>query len=122
MTKILRSRGVWAAVALLFLGIVVAASLFPKVRSGLVIVRLKTSGSLPDIGWMDLFRMIRSGSHFNLPELAKTRTLTPQLETRTTHPRIFWKQVKFSVLTVPRVTALMVREVRAALHSGKGTW
>lgn len=49
-----------------------SGSEFPKVRSGLVIVRLKTSGSLPDIGWMDLFRMIRSGSHFNLPELAKT--------------------------------------------------
>jgi alcohol dehydrogenase (cytochrome c) len=72
MTRILRSRWLWAAVVLLFLGTVVAASLFPKVRSGLVIVRLKTTGSLPDIGWMDLFRMIRSGSHFNLPELAKT--------------------------------------------------
>jgi hypothetical protein len=72
MTRILRSRWVWAAVVLLLLGTVVAASLFPKVRSGLVIVRLKTTGSLPDIGRMDLFRMIRSGSHFNLPELVKT--------------------------------------------------
>jgi alcohol dehydrogenase (cytochrome c) len=67
-----RPRWPWAAVGVAVLGLVLTASLAPKVRQGLAIVRLKATGSLPDIGWMDLVRMVRSGSHFNLPELART--------------------------------------------------
>jgi alcohol dehydrogenase (cytochrome c) len=67
----LRSRWAWVAIVLLLLGVVLALSV-PKVRLGLAIVWSKTIGSLPDVGWKDLYRMVRSGSHFNLPELAKT--------------------------------------------------
>jgi len=68
----LRSRRAWAAVGLLFLGGVLALSSVTRIRQGFIIVRLKATGSLPDIGWKDLFRMGRPGSHFNLPELAAT--------------------------------------------------
>jgi len=67
-----RSRVLQIAVGLLFLGVVVAVSSSSKARQGLAIVRSKATGSLPDIGWFDLFRMIRSGRHFNLPELASS--------------------------------------------------
>ena len=67
-----RSRYAWAAVLLLLLGIVLALTSLPKLRVGLAIVGSKATGSLPDVGWMDLFRMVRPGTHFNLPELAKT--------------------------------------------------
>jgi len=56
----------------LFLGGVLVLRFAPKVRLDLAIARLKATGSLPDIGWMDIFRMGRSGRHFNLPDLAKT--------------------------------------------------
>jgi len=68
----LRSRYSGLAVALLFLGAVLVLGANPKARAGITIVRSKTMGSLPDVGWMDLLRMVRSGAHFNLPELAKT--------------------------------------------------
>lgn len=68
-----RSRWVQIAVGLVFVGVVVAVSSNPKLRSGIAIVRLKATGSLPDIGWFDLFRMVRSGQHFNLPELVTSR-------------------------------------------------
>ena len=61
----------WVAVVLLLFGSVVALGSVPRVRSGLAIVRSKATGSLPDVTWMDLFRMVRSGAHFNLPELAR---------------------------------------------------
>ncbi len=67
----LRFRWEWAAVGL-FLGAVLALSSVTRFRQGLIIARLKATGSLPDIGWMDLYRMGRPGSHFNLPELAAT--------------------------------------------------
>ncbi len=68
----LRARYARLAVFLLLTGIVFALSLVPKLRMGLSIVRSKVTGSLPDVGWMDLYRMVRPGTHFNLPELAKT--------------------------------------------------
>ncbi len=68
----LRARYGRLAVLLLLTGIVFALSLVPKLRMGLSIVRSKVTGSLPDVGWMDLYRMVRPGTHFNLPELAKT--------------------------------------------------
>jgi alcohol dehydrogenase (cytochrome c) len=67
-----RSRSVLIAVGLLLLGAIAAVNFNAKARMGLAIVRFKATGSLPDIGWLDLFTMIRSGKHFNLPELAKT--------------------------------------------------
>jgi alcohol dehydrogenase (cytochrome c) len=61
-----------AAAALLVLGIVLVDVLVPKARMGLAIAWSKSTGSLPEIGWIDLFRMARPGAHFNLPELAET--------------------------------------------------
>jgi alcohol dehydrogenase (cytochrome c) len=43
----------------------------PKVQQGLVIVRMKATGGLPDVGWIELAHMMRPGAHFSLPELAK---------------------------------------------------
>ena len=70
--KFLRFRWLFVAAALLFVSVAVAAMSSPKARQGLAIVRSKATGSLPDVGWIDLFRMIRSGQHFGLPELANT--------------------------------------------------
>ena len=67
-----RSRYAWVAILLLLLGIVLALSSVPKLRMGLAIFGSKATGSLPDAGWMDLFMMVRSGTHFNLRELAET--------------------------------------------------
>jgi alcohol dehydrogenase (cytochrome c) len=67
----IRSRTVQIAVGLLLLGAMLAVNSSPKARMGLAIVRFKATGSLPDIGWFDLLRMIHSGRHFNLPELAR---------------------------------------------------
>jgi len=67
-----RSRFAWVAVGLLSLGVVLGLGSVARIRQGLAIVRLKTTGSLPDVAWMDLYRMGRPGSHFNLPELAAT--------------------------------------------------
>src|SRR5260370_10089683 len=44
----------------------------PKVRAGFTIVKLKAMGSLGGVGWDDLFKMVRSGAHFNLPALAES--------------------------------------------------
>jgi len=67
-----RARFLKVAIAAGVLVLVVIATLgfSPKARLGLTIVRYKATGSLPDLGWLDLFRMMRSGKHFNLPELA----------------------------------------------------
>src|SRR6516164_11069784 len=67
-----RSRWALAVVVLLLLGLALALSSVTRIRQGFTIVRLKATGSLPDLGWMDLIRMGRPGSHFNLPELAET--------------------------------------------------
>jgi alcohol dehydrogenase (cytochrome c) len=67
-----RSRYLWITAALLFVGVVSALGATPKARWGIAIVRSKIMGSLPDVEWMDLFRMVRSGARFNLPELSKT--------------------------------------------------
>ena len=64
-----QSRWIQIAAGLFSLSVVVALSSNLKARQGLDIVRLKAGGSLRDVGWLDLFRMIRSGRHFNLPEL-----------------------------------------------------
>ena len=68
-----RSRYAWIVVLPLLLGAVLALRHFPKARMGLAIAWSKATGSLPDVGWTDLFRMARSGAHFNLPELAETQ-------------------------------------------------
>ncbi len=68
----LRSRYAWVALVLLLLGVVFVLSSFPKVRLEFTILRLKATGSLAGVGWLDIFRMSRPGSHFNLPELATT--------------------------------------------------
>ena len=70
--KFLRFRWLFVAAALLFISVAVAAMSSQKARQGLAIVQSKATGSLPDVGWIDLFRMIRSGQHFGLPELAST--------------------------------------------------
>lgn len=67
-----RFNRAWIAAIGLLLGAALALGSIPKVRMGCEIVRLKATGSLPDVGWMDLLRMIRPGVHFNLPELART--------------------------------------------------
>ena len=69
----LRLRSLIAGVAVLLLvGVVSVLTAVPRARLGLHIVWMKASGSLPDVGWTDLFRMGRPGSHFNLPGLAET--------------------------------------------------
>ncbi len=67
-----RSRYVWVFVVLLLLGVMLALSSGTRIRQGLTIVRLKATGSLPGVSWVELIRMSRPGSHFNLPELAAT--------------------------------------------------
>jgi len=57
---------------LLLLACTVLAVAAPKVRMGLMIVWSKATGSLPDVEWIDLYKMVRSGLHFNLPELANS--------------------------------------------------
>jgi len=66
------SRAILMAVGLLVLGAIVAFSSSTRLHQGFTIARLKATGSLPDITWMDLFRMTRPGTHFNLPKLATT--------------------------------------------------
>lgn len=68
-----RSRWVFAVFGLLLIGIAVAMISSPRARRGLVIVGYKATGSLPDIGWLDMFSMIRSGKRLNLSELARFR-------------------------------------------------
>jgi alcohol dehydrogenase (cytochrome c) len=68
-----RTRYAWAAVGFLVLVIVIAVCSVAPVRWRLAVVRLKATGSLPDLGWVDLFWMSRpGGNHFNLDELANT--------------------------------------------------
>jgi alcohol dehydrogenase (cytochrome c) len=57
--------------AFLVLGCVVLAVAAPKVRMGLLIVWSKGTGSLSDVEWGDLYKMVRSGKHFSLPELSQ---------------------------------------------------
>jgi alcohol dehydrogenase (cytochrome c) len=67
-----RFRYGWVTVGFLLLGVVLALSSVTRMRMGLDIVRLKATGSLPDVAWVDLLRMARPGNHFNLPGLVKT--------------------------------------------------
>lgn len=67
-----RSRYALVVVVLLLFAVAMALRAVPHVRAGLAIVRFKATGSLPDVEWMDLFRMARPGTHFNLPGLAET--------------------------------------------------
>ncbi len=67
-----KSKWIFIGVALLLVCVVVATIARPRVRQGLLIVRAKASGSLVNIGWLDLFRMVRSGQHFGLPDLVST--------------------------------------------------
>jgi alcohol dehydrogenase (cytochrome c) len=67
-----RSRYAWVAIVLLLLGVVSALSSVARVRTGFAIMWSKATGSLPEVGWIELLRMSRPGSGFNLPELART--------------------------------------------------
>jgi len=67
-----RTSYTWAAVGFLVLVIVIAVCSVAPVRWRLALVRLKATGSLPDLGWGDLVWMSRPGSHFNLKELTET--------------------------------------------------
>ena len=66
----IRTLLILLAVVLLLISTAAAVSVSPKVRLGLAIVRFKATGSLPEIGWSDLFMMVRSDKKFNLPVLA----------------------------------------------------
>ena len=66
------ARWGWALLILILLSLVTTASVYPKFRMGLAIMWAKSTGSLPDVGWADLFTMARSKEHYNLPSLAKT--------------------------------------------------
>lgn len=74
----LRSRYLWVAVSLSLLGwVAISLGELPKsyvgpVRWRITTMRLKATGQLPDIGWMELFRMAMPGSYFSLHELART--------------------------------------------------
>src|SRR5579875_2758511 len=63
-------RALLIILGLIVLGVIGTLALSPKARLGLVIIRYKATGTLPDVGWLDLWAMIRSGKHFHLPELA----------------------------------------------------
>ena len=67
-----RTSYTWAAVGFLVLVIVIAVCSVAPVRWRLALVRLKATGSLPDLGWGDLVWMSRPGSNFNLKELTET--------------------------------------------------
>lgn len=72
--KISSWRAVLVIGSLIFIiAVVVIATIKPKARQGLSIVEAKMKGSLPDIGWNELFRMARSGEHFGLRQLATSR-------------------------------------------------
>lgn len=68
--RYIRSRYVWITLGLLLVGFVLALSSGYRIRWRLAVVRLKVTGSLQDIGWMDLVRMSKPGDPFNLAELA----------------------------------------------------
>jgi len=59
----------WLGVVLLLL--LLAERSVPSFHWTLAIVRSKASGSLADVGWLDLFRIIRPGSRFGLRDLAR---------------------------------------------------
>jgi|SRR3984957_14721111 len=65
-------RKAWVAAVLILVLLTGGVISIPKVHLGLSIVWLKAKGSVPDVGWFDLLRMGRPGSHFNLPGLAET--------------------------------------------------
>jgi alcohol dehydrogenase (cytochrome c) len=68
----LRSRYAWVVAALLFLGLVWALSSVYQIHWRLAVLRLKATGSVPELSWGDLVRMSRSGNPYNLAALAKT--------------------------------------------------
>jgi len=66
----IKMRSLWIALGVLLVSGLLAIRVSSKLRMGLTIVWEKGTGSIPDVGWTDLFTMIRSGEHFNLPALA----------------------------------------------------
>ena len=62
----------WIVALILLLGAGLTLAFVPKVQMGLGILRWKMSGSLPDVSYADLYRMVRPGSHFYLSQLAKS--------------------------------------------------
>jgi alcohol dehydrogenase (cytochrome c) len=69
--RVVRFIYLFSGIAILSIGTTLAAMSVPHVRQGITIVLLKATGSLPDIGWTDLYKMSRSERHFDLSELAK---------------------------------------------------
>lgn len=65
-----KSLYIWSGIGVLLLGIVLSAVAVPNIRQGLGILLLKAGGSLPDVGWMDLYEMLRPGRpHFYISRL-----------------------------------------------------
>lgn len=69
--RLLRFRYVWLAAGVLLLGSVWAAISAPGFHWRFEVVRLKVTGSLPDVGWIDLLKMGGRGNRFNVSELVK---------------------------------------------------
>lgn len=66
-----KSLYIWSGIGVLLLGIALSAVAVPHVRQALSIVLLKAEGSLPDVGWTDLYEMLRPGHpHFYISRLA----------------------------------------------------
>ena len=63
---------IWALVLFSFLGVLTVLAFAPKVGMRFTILRWKVSGSLPDVSYPDLYRMLRPGRHFNLSQLASS--------------------------------------------------
>jgi alcohol dehydrogenase (cytochrome c) len=64
-----RSRFIWIAIFVVGLGLVVTVVSVRFLRVGVQVAWLKATGAIPDVSWVDLLRMGRPGSHFNVPEL-----------------------------------------------------
>jgi alcohol dehydrogenase (cytochrome c) len=68
----LRSPFVWIPVGIFSVGLLWALSSVYQVHWRLAVVRMKATGSLPELSWTDLLRMSRSGNRYNLAALAET--------------------------------------------------
>lgn len=65
----LRYRYALIVVGILLVGTALVVEFVPRARDGIALVRLKATGSLPDMSWMDLYRMVTTGRHYGLPGL-----------------------------------------------------
>jgi alcohol dehydrogenase (cytochrome c) len=61
----------FAAIVILMLASIAGLWAFPKTRWRIIVFKMKASGSLPELGWNDLYRMT-TGEHANLSALVET--------------------------------------------------